>query len=80
MRSPAPTQREPEADNTSPSFIGVSTPSESRKESKTTAAKAAMEIPAFLSLAAFEANEANDDISVISTTTVSYTHLRAHET
>ena len=36
----------------------------------TTAAKAAMEIPAFFSLAAFEANEANDDISVISTTII----------
>ena len=71
MRSPAPTQREPEADNTSPSFIGVSTPSESKRESKTTAAKAATDMPAFLSLAGFEAKAAKDDTSVMRTAIIS---------
>jgi len=76
VRNPAPTHREPAADNTSPSFIGVSTPSERRKESNTTAAKAAKEIPAFLSLAAFEAKLAKDETSVIRTVTISITKAK----
>ena len=68
MRNPVPTQREPDAESISPSFIGVSTPSENKKDINTTNANAATEISAFLSFAPLDAREASDDTTVMITT------------
>ena len=64
---PAPTHREVEAERTSPSFIGVSTPDERAKPTPTTAAKHPIKMSAFFSLVMSDAKFIVEKINVTET-------------
>ena len=64
---PAPTHREVEAERTSPSFIGVSTPDERAKPTPTTAAKHPIKMSVFLSLVISDAKFIVEKINVTET-------------
>ena len=66
---PAPTHREPEAERTSPSLSGVSTPDERAKPTPTTAAKQPIKMSAFLSLLMSDAKFIVEKINVTATVT-----------